>query len=748
MFQDSQQNVTDKLEELNGVIDRIIFTNPENGFSVLKLQGSTYKNYNVVGAFSPSILQIGKTLSCKGKWATHPKYGKQFEVLSYQMTIQKNRQSIQKYLAGNIPGIGPIYAQKIVETFDVEALEIMDKHPERLIEISGIGKNKLSRIQEHWKTHKNSQEILFFLREYGIGPTSAKKIYQKYGTKSVEAIQKNPYLLIQEIRGIGFKIADEIAQKLGFEEEHPLRIEAGIEYILQMTADNGHTCFPEQDFVPLVTNCLNILPLKIQNILHTLEKEGRILRKSLEFEQSSIPHKDTRTFIWKSSLFSTEIGIVKHLQRLQLHHWPKKIFSYDKLVEWAKKQLCIQFSTEQINAIKDCLRNKVHIITGGPGTGKSTITKALVSIYEQMSSKIFLCAPTGKASKRLSEITKKKASTIHLLLEFDPLARQFKRNLTHPLNCDCIIIDESSMIDTYLFFSLIKAIPSHASVLCIGDVDQLPSIGPGSILRDLLASSTISKSYLSHIFRQKQNSTITLNAHKINNGIFPYLTADASTDCQFYEINEAEKISQKIPQIIENIISSHQFHPLKDIQVLSPMRKGIIGVNNINEILQRHLNHHPTHIKHMGQILKIGDKVIQTKNNYTKLIFNGDIGYVTNVQSDPLILTVSFDGRTLSYNSAELFELSLAYAISVHKYQGSESPCIIIPIHISHLPILKRNLLYTAITRAKKLLIIIGSKQAIAITIKTHKKNERYTGLASLLLSKTNVAHQRGNFLN
>lgn len=715
-------------EELNGIIEKIVFANEENGYSVVKLKGKLKDEIQIVGHFTS--LQLGETISCKGKWSFHPKYGKQFDVKSYSLTIPNDAASIQKYLeAGNIKGIGAVHAKRIVDHFGDKTLEVIDKTPSRLREIEGIGKKKVDSIKMYWGEQKESRDVMIFLQGHGIGPSLSKKIYRRYGEKCLETVKNNPYSMTYDVVGIGFKTADTIAKNFGILANDPMRVEAGIEYVLQELSDDGHVCFPEINILSLAEEKLGVDQADLNRAITSLETKERIIRKRLPTTE------EEELFIWLRPLFFAELGIAKHLKRLKRAPSAIREIKIDKAAEWVQEKLGIQFAAGQIGALEKSFHEKVHIITGGPGTGKSTITKAILAVHEKLTTDIILCAPTGKAAKRLSEITKKKASTIHSILEFDPTTGHFKKNDKNLLKCDLMIIDEASMIDTYLFFSLLKALPDGAKIVCIGDIDQLPSVGPGSVLRDIIDSKAIPISRLFQIFRQGKDSRIVINAHNINKGIFPEFDNDAEkTDFLFYEIEAPEQLRDRLTQLVaDEIPSIYGFNPLSEIQVLAPMRKGIIGVEQLNNALQERLNPNPTLINRMGQPLKVGDKVMQIRNNYTKCIFNGDVGFIEEIDSEEQVALISFDGKSIEYEFTELGEIVLSYAASVHKFQGSESPCIVMPIHTSHYMLLQRNLLYTGITRAKKLVVLLGTKQAIALAIKNDKVEKRHTGLSYFL---------------
>ncbi len=714
-------------DQISGSVDQVVFTNEESGWTVARLNRRRGEEEGVciVGHFPR--LKAGEVISCKGRWAHHASHGRQFEVSAFELALPKDLVGIQKYLeSGNVRGIGPINAKRIVEKFGIHTLDVMNNQPERLAEVEGIGKKRVEMIVEHWETEAALRDIMIFLRGHGIGAALAAKIHKKYGESTISVLKENPYQVARDIFGVGFKTADKIAEEIGIALDAPVRVHAGLEFLLRELSEEGHTCYPEEDLIVLTEKTLEVSRTIIHSAIVALEREDRIVRRELTVEELPV------LYVWLRSLFIGEKGISKQIDRIM--HSPCLIrpVKCDKALEWVQEKQHIKLAKEQMTALQKSLEDKFHIITGGPGTGKSTITKAILAIHEKLSDKILLAAPTGKAAKRLSEITRRRASTIHSLLEYDFTAMQFKKGLDNPLKCDLIIIDEASMIDTYLMYSLLKAIPNEARVILIGDVDQLPSIGPGNVLRDCIESGVISITRLFQIFRQGKDSLITLNAHNINKGIFPEIVAPkGKSDFLFFPIEEAEDIVAKILFLIQDALpKEHRFHPLKDIQILSPMRKGIIGIENLNVILQEKINPGKKMIARFGREFRVGDKVMQIRNNYTKVIYNGDVGFIQEIDLEASKVTVSFDDKLIEYEATELDELTLAYAVSVHKYQGSECSCIIIPIHMSHYKLLQRNLLYTAITRGKKLVILLGTQKAIHLAVQNNEVRKRHTGLS------------------
>lgn len=701
------------MDQIFGYIERITFANPENGFTVAKLKLPRKSDLITIVGSMPGLVP-GETLRLLGEWKNDKVHGLQFAVSTFHVEIPCDLVGIQKYLeSGMVKGIGPVYAERIVKYFGTKTLDVIDKTPECLLEIEGIGEKRVEKIKTCWEDQKAIRIVMLFLQKYSVSPAFAQKLYRLYGNETVARLQENPYTLAREIRGIGFKTADQIASKLGFPPDATQRIDAGIEYTLLELADDGHTCYPLAD---LQVKGKELLGVEIESRIEALVQQERIV---LEEEM-----------VWLKGLWLSEKGIARELQRLMRGACRLRSVDTEKAVAWAEKELHLELALNQKEAVKRSLCEKIHIITGGPGTGKSTITKAILAITEKLSKQIILAAPTGRAAKRMSEITKRAASTIHSLLQYSFSEGGFKRNKDNPLNCDLIIVDEASMIDTSLLYSLLKAIPDHARLLLVGDVNQLPSVGPGAILSDLIESQEIAVTRLNEIFRQAAGSRIITNAHKINAGEFPDLAIEKKSDFFFVRGEEPEQALEKILSLISKRLPTfYKLDPIDDIQVLAPMKRGVIGTENLNRALQRQLNPQEDVIIKEGNRFGIGDKVMQTRNDYTKEVYNGDIGRIKKIDREEEEVTVNFDGRAVVYAFFELDALVLAYATSVHKYQGSESPCVVIPVHTTHFIMLQRNLLYTAVTRGKRLVVLVGSGKAIAIAVSNNDAIKRHTGL-------------------
>ena len=705
------------MDQIFGYIERITFYNQENGFTVARLKMPKKTDLVCVVGMLPGV-QPGESVRLLGGWKMNSSHGMQFEVKECTVETPQDVVGIQKYLeSGMVKGIGPIYAKRIIETFGKTTLEVIDQTPERLLDVAGIGEKRVEKIRRCWHEQKAIRGVMIFLQKYGISPGFAQKIYKVYGDQTVEQIQQNPYTLAREIRGIGFKSADTIAEKLGMPKDATQRIDAGIEYALLELSEEGNTCYPIEEFCKKAGEMLGV---GVETRIDALVEEQRIVKDD--------------GMIWIKGLWLCEQGIVRELRRLQGGACRLREVDQERAVTWAEERLHIQLAQQQKEAVKHSLSDKFHIITGGPGTGKSTITKAILAITEKLSRQIILAAPTGRAAKRMSEITRKDASTIHSLLQYDFKEKGFRRNRDNPLECDLIIIDETSMIDTSLMYHLLKAIPDHARVLLVGDIHQLPSVGPGNVLKDLISSGKIPVTELTEIFRQAAGSRIITNAHRINRGEFPDLSTGAHSDFFFLKAEEPQEVLENIVSLVsKRLPKSYRLHPIEDIQVLAPMKRGPIGIENLNQVLQQALNPQEDALFHGAQRFGVFDKVMQIRNNYTKEVSNGDIGRITKIDREEQEMTVLFDGRDVPYAFHDLDELVLAYATSVHKYQGSECPCVVIPVHTSHFMMLHRNLLYTAVTRGKRLVVLVGMGKAIGIAVSNDDVKKRHTGLPRFL---------------
>ena len=719
--------------EIQGQVERITFYNKENGYTIARLKIPGNRDLITIVGNLFSIIP-GEILKLKGEWKNHPKYGEQFLIQSYESIVPASVKGVEKYLgSGLIKGIGPVMAKRLVNKFGNETLEIIENDIQKLKEVEGIGTKRITMIKKAWDEQKDIRNVMIFLQEYGVSPSYAVKIYKQYGQNSIEIVRENPYRLATDIFGIGFVTADRIAQKLGLPKDAPARIEAGILYTLNKFTENGHVYAPS-----------TMLLSKCQDILGVEENEAKKALINLSSHDAIIIDKtsDNNEAVYLTPFHVAETGIVLMLKELIKFPKPLPLFRLEKTHQIVSRELGINLEESQQRALQAALEKKVLVITGGPGTGKTTLIKAIICMYQKMGYSILLTAPTGRAAKRMTEATGYEAKTLHRLLEYSPKDGQFKKNSENPLNADVFIIDETSMIDTILMYHFLKAIPSNATLILVGDVDQLPSVGAGNLLRDIIESGVIPTVRLTKIFRQAQDSLIISNAHRINDGKFPMLDFSPGKlqDFYFFPCDEPEKALKTILDLCyQRIPKTFGFHPLDHIQVLSPMHRGLVGAANLNLELQKILNPSSKfEINRGGNVFRIGDKVMQIRNNYDKDIYNGDIGQITKIDHEIQEITINFEGREINYEFSELDEIVLSYAISIHKSQGSEYPAILIPILTQHYMMLQRNLLYTAITRGKKLVVLVGSKKAIAIAVRNNQPLKRYTLLKSRLQTAFN----------
>lgn len=708
-------------EQLSGTVDRFLYQNTDTGFSVLLLQMET-QSIIVTGSFV--TINPGQEITVHGNWITHPKFGKQFQASSCTALLPASTVGLKKYLAsGMIKGIGPVYAEKMVKKFGATILEIIDTTPDRLVEVPGIGPKRIEKIKQGWQDQKEIANIMVFLQEKGVSPAYAAKIYKRYGKQSVAIVQENPYRLAYDIWGIGFKIADAIAERIGIAKNSIARIKAGILYVITTHSSSGHVyCFLDE----LRQKTIETLELDAQSH-DTIKLALHELYESNEIKLISYAEKH---YITLSQYYQAEKSVAQLIAALQ----QQSVIQCDinQVYEDIRTQSTLALNEDQQRAILACLQSKITIITGGPGTGKTTLIKQLLQILDKQQLRYRLAAPTGRAAKRMFEGTGKPAATIHRLLEFDPTRMTFVHNESNALKLDVLIVDEASMIDIFLAHSLLKAIPLQAHLVLIGDTDQLPSVGAGNFLNDLIASGKIPTVRLIHIFRQAQDSLIIINAHRINRGEFPTSSVENSKkDFVFIHEQHPELAIEHIKKIITKLPADI---PIDDCMVLVPMNKGVAGAGTLNHQLQAFLNQQTRNeVVRSGTRFKERDRVMQIRNNYDKLVFNGDIGSIEAINADDQEITVRFLERMVSYTFNELDELVLAYAISIHKSQGSEYGAIIVPLFMQHFMLLQRNLIYTAITRAKKRCFFIGQPKALAMALKNNKQIHRITLLKTYL---------------
>lgn len=719
------------MEKICGTVDTIIFASQDNRFTVLKLSPEKLSTQITVTLNGIAPL-IGQLLEIEGEWVKHPKFGQQFKATTYKTVAPTEISGIEKFLAsGAINGIGPAMAKKIVAEFGEKTLEIIAKSPNELLKLPGIGKKTAEKISTSYLEQSELTEIMVWLENHGISNTYAGKIFAKYGSFAIDIMEKDIYRLFQDIEGIGFLTADKLAFNLGIQREDKRRIISGIDYALMQLCNNGHCCIPE---MALVDKTAKILQVNNQ-IIFTILKE-RIDIGSLNTEVVG-----GETLIYPPYLYYAEKKVATRLLQLQQATEPLSEDNLSLFIKVWEKDNQIQLAQKQKEAIKACLHHGVLVLTGGPGTGKTTVIKGILSILKAQGLKIRLAAPTGRAAKRLSETTGQKALTIHRLLEANNLAQDdnlqlgFSKDIDDQLDADVIILDEVSMVDIVLMHHFLNAVPDGCRIILVGDTDQLPAVGPGSVLKDIIRSQKVPAIRLDEIFRQAQTSMIIQNAHIINAGRLPDLRKQYS-DFVFYELNDDTSITQKILDLCTKDLPHEGFDVLKDVQILSPMHRFLCGVENLNLMLQEQLNpkKNQDELKYSSQTFRVGDKVMHIRNNYQKNVFNGDIGFIQDINNEKL--TVDYFDHIVTYEKNELNELTLAYASSVHKSQGSEYKVVIIPLSTSHYIMLQRNLLYTAITRAKQKVIIIGSKKALMTAIQSNRTQKRYTLLAERLAHK------------
>ena len=715
---------------IQGLLERITYCNEENDFVVAKLHEEGKRELTtIIGTLSG--IKLGEPLRLTGRWVHNKKFGEQFQVERFEITVPATLYGIQKYLgSGLIKGIGPIMAERIVKKFGLNTIEIIEKKPERLSEVDGIGPKRIAIISKAWEEQKEIKEIMIFLQGHGVSAAYSAKIYRHYGNRAIEVVKGNPYRLAQDIQGIGFITADRIAQNIGIASDSIIRAKAGLLYVLNELNEEGHVFYPENLLIPKAKEILKIDQEIITKAVSELSKEREIFLEDVQIAGNG-------RAVYPASFYVAERGIAQGLRRLSESPSNIRPIHPEKAIDWIQRKLNIELAQKQKEAILLAASSKVMIITGGPGTGKTTLIKAILRIFQQLKLRIFLAAPTGRAAKRMSEATDWEAKTIHRMLEYSPRKGSFQKDQNDPLEADVVIIDEASMVDTQLMYHLLKAIHSQAHLILVGDVDQLPSVGPGNVLKDVIDSAVFTVVRLTEIFRQAQESMIVINAHRVNQGEFPILRGiegEEYSDFFFIEEEDPEKILNKILMFCsEKMPQRFRFHPIRDVQVLSPMHKGLIGVSNLNLELQRRLNPDSFGIILGNRHLKLGDKVMQIVNNYDKDVFNGDMGRIAKIDQEDREITIDFDSRLVIYDFSDLDEIVLSYAISIHKSQGSEYPAVIMVVSTQHYLLLQRNLIYTGITRARKLVILIGTSKALAIAIRNNKPQLRFTRLSERL---------------
>lgn len=705
------------MQKLRCVVERITYQNPENGYSVMRVK---VKGYDELVTLVGNLLEVpaGSVLLCEGDWKVDKRYGSQFVAQTWEEVMPATLYGIEKYLgSGLVKGIGPKFARLIVSRFGLDTIEIIETDIKRLYEVPGIGQKRVEKIAESWEKQKDIKNVMLFLQGYGVSTAYAAKIYRQYGKESIDTVKTNPYKLADDIWGIGFKTADTIASKMGYEKNDLRRLKSGVTYTLSRMAEEGNVYAEEEQLV--------------KSAIELLDADETPVRQAIsEMLQSEDLIADAEA-IYMPPFYYAEVGTANRLNKL-LDCVEGSLFNIIPDISVISKQTGVEYDEVQAEAIREAVSSKVMVLTGGPGTGKTTTTQGIIAALKAMGLRILLAAPTGRAAKRMSEATGMEAKTIHRLLEYNP-KDGYKRNDDNPLEGDVLIVDECSMIDLLLMNNLMKAIPAGMRLVLVGDIDQLPSVGAGNVLRDIIDSKRIPVIRLTRIFRQAQESRIVMSAHDINKGVFPDTSNGKNTDFFFIQQEDPEQAVDTIVKLVKERLPNAYKRPTSDIQVLTPMQRGVVGAANLNMALQTVLNPGQVSLNRSGYSFRQGDRVMQLRNNYDKEVFNGDLGYIERVDMEDRTLFVCFDGRTVEYDVSELDELTLAYATTIHKSQGSEYPIVVMPVLMTHYVMLQRNLIYTGITRAKKICVLVGTKKALSFAIRNLSVLKRNTKLKERL---------------
>lgn len=723
------------MDQLRCIVERITYQNAENGYAVIKCRAKGFQDLVTVVGNMPEV-HVGSVLHLGGSWRVDAKYGRQFSVQEFEETLPATVYGIEKYLgSGLVKGIGPKYAHRIVQVFGKDTLDVIEDNPERLLEVDGIGKVRVERIRKSWQEQKEIRNIMLFLQSHDVSTAHATKIYKTYGNESIDIVRENPYRLADDIWGIGFRTADTIAEKLGFGRDQYVRLRSGLLYTLNRLADDGHCFSTREMLIKTGEELLGVEEVPLSAALDEMIGAGDVITEHYAGEDG-----ESGTAIYLPPFYYSECGVARRLQEINaannVHVAPERALA-GQIQRWTG----IQYDEVQLKAIQMAVNSRILILTGGPGTGKTTTTLGIISALRARGGRILLAAPTGRAAKRLTEATGLEAKTIHRLLEVKP-PEGYQRNEENPLEGDVLIVDECSMIDIMLMYSLLKAIPVGMKLILVGDVDQLPSVGAGNVLRDLIDSDCFPVVRLTRIFRQAQTSRIIMNAHRINAGQMPDLSNGRDTDFFFVDMERqlrekglessdsgllAETAAETIVELVRHKLSRYYRTAPREIQVLTPMQRGVVGAANLNQLLQEAVNPGEDGLRRGGIQYRKNDKVMQIRNNYEKEVFNGDIGFVETVDLEDRSLCVNFDGRSVNYDVTELDELVLAYATTIHKSQGSEYPVVVMPVLMSHYVMLQRNLIYTGVTRAKKGMVVVGTRKALAHAVRTMTVGKRNT---------------------
>jgi exodeoxyribonuclease V alpha subunit len=699
-------------ERVSGAVERVTFHSPESGFCVLRIKARGQRELITVVGQAASV-STGEYIEASGAWVTDRRHGLQFRARLLRVIPPSTRDGIERYLgSGMVKGIGPHFARTLVQAFGEQVFDVIEDSPERLLELPGIGKKRQQRVTEAWAEQKVIRSIMVFLQSHGVGTARAVRIYKTYGDEAVERVRENPYRLALNIHGIGFKTADALAQRLGIAPDSLMRAQAGVRHVLQTIAGEGHCAARRAALIEQSATLLTIPPALVEQAIDAELADKRLIAEPIDAEPA----------VLLTPLQRAEQGIALSVQRLLAGVPPWGPIDPERALPWVERQTGLSLADSQRAGIARAVNSKLGIVTGGPGVGKTTVVNAILRIVLAKGARVLLCAPTGRAAKRLSEATGRAAKTIHRLLEFDPQSMAFKRDQYSPLDTDLVVCDEVSMVDTVLMNQLLRAVPTTAAVLLVGDVDQLPSVGPGAVLADLIASEQVPTIRLTEVFRQAAASRIVVNAHRINAGQRPQAPRDEQPRSDFYLIrcDSPEQIQERLITVVsERIPQRFGLDPVREVQVLTPMNRGGLGARALNTELQQHLNPSAQpRIERFGWTYAPGDKVIQLVNDYDQEVFNGDIGRITRIELDEGLIGIDFEGRQVTYEASELDQIALAYATTVHKAQGSEYPAVVIPLATQHYNLLQRNLLYTAVTRGKALVVVIAQPRALAIAVR------------------------------
>ncbi len=721
-------------EVLAGLVERVVFHNPESGFCVLRVAARGRREAVTIVGHAP-LISAGEFVQASGSWANDRTHGVQFRAAFLKPTAPTTRAGIERYLAsGMLRGIGAVYAKKLVHAFGDAVFEIIENEPARLRRVPGIGPKRARQIAAGWAGQRAVREIMVFLHEHGVGTARAVRIYKTYGADAVRLISQDPYRLARDIRGIGFKSADQIALRLGIDKSALIRVRAGISHALAEAMNEGHCGLPEEELVPLAESLLEVAAPLVDEALGREIAAGSVVADTV----------DGRRVIFLAALYEAERDIAAKLKALAAGAPPWPAIDADKAIPWVESRTGLKLADSQKEAIRVALGAKLTVITGGPGVGKTTLINSLLQILRAKRVRIVLCAPTGRAAKRLGDSAGLSAQTIHRLLEADPAGGGFRRDDTQPLDCDLIVVDETSMVDVPLMRALLRALPDRAALLLVGDVDQLPSVGPGQVLADIIASGAVPVVRLVEVFRQAAGSRIVTSAHRINRGEMPDLAANEGGDFYFVDAADPNDAVKKLVAIVrERIPRRFGLDPVRDIEVLSPMNRGGLGARALNVELQQALNPPgEDRIERFGSIFGLGDKVMQVENDYDKDVYNGDLGIIARLDAEAGELAVDFDGRRIIYTAGELDELALAYATTIHKSQGSEYPAVVILLATQHYPMLRRNLVYTGVTRGKRLVVLVGQRRALAIALGEGQAQRRWSKLRERLAEIASLRSQ------